>query len=184
MDKEFIDLVHSFCILRSESLSDIESQFSKARTLVLDRTWRKDQYGLLVMGVHTMMFEFLKLVESHKYCRVNDRTPENRSLNNIMSTLNTLVGTIGKTEDIRILYRSFKSCGGRCCANDGSWRKCMNHVDKNGHYAEMGIRMTVDNVPYDTKPLTKHQLSSIRAYKMAPRGTRVENVVKRSFDNV
>jgi len=58
----------------------------------------------------------------------------------------------------------------------------MNHVDRGGHYAEKGVIMTVDNVPNVVEPLTKHQLSSIRTYKMAPRGTRVEKVVKRSFD--
>lgn len=181
MDKQFLNLVHSFHTLRSGSLGDIESQFSRARTLVMDHTWRKEQYGLLTMGVRAMVVEFLKLMGTHKYCGVQDRTPEKRALNNILATLDTLVETICKTEEICRMYQAFTSCGDGCYADGGSGRKCMNQVGTNRYYAEMGIRMKVGNVPFDVEPLTRHQLSSIRAYKMAPPGTRVENVVKRSF---
>lgn len=171
---EVISLVHSVSSWQSHTLGETEDQFNYMRE-VLEQKSNRVNYGLIVTSIHTVMADFFELVATHKYCAQKDRTPEKRSLNNIMTTMALLTDKTRTPDKIRYLKLTTQPCGPKCVMSTWKNREC---VDRNGYYAEMGFG--TKNLAFDMEPLTKYQLASIRTYKMSG-GNSPDRFLKRSF---
>ena len=184
MDPAFVELLNSLVL--GSTLNEIESQMAKANSLFTCREIKAVHYGALVMSHQRMFTEFLEMVAEHKYCKLKDRTPENRTFDGIMTTMLSTLDIIGQTDRIIHLFHSTSLCGSRCKMNVGTAQKCRRIVARHGYFGANGMRTKDGNLLVhegrQISTISRYQLSSVRKARMlSPSGANNDKYLVRAY---